>query len=86
MRILGFSLGAVVWFLLLFFSVPLWLKIGGLVILLIGVIYGFWCQEYINQRYIQLIADDPEDKEKWFREYRWNHPISTFFFELGGND
>ncbi len=86
MRILGFSLGAVAWFMLLFFSVPLWLKIGGLVILLIGVLYGFWCQEYINQRYIQFIADDPQDKEKWFREYRWNHPISTFFFELGGND
>lgn len=83
---MGYSLGAVAWFLLLFLSVPLWLKIGSFFILLIVVLYGFWCEEYINQRYIQFIADDPEDKEKWLREYRWNHPISTFFFELGGND
>lgn len=83
---MGFSLGTIAWFLLLFLSVPLWLKIGCFFILLIVVLYGFWCEEYINQRYIQLIADDPEDKEKWLREYRWNHPISTFFFELGGND
>lgn len=86
MRIAGISIGLLVWIILLCMSVPTWMLIGGAIVILLGGLYGLWCNEYINQRYIQFIADGPEDKDKWFREYKWQHPISTFFFELGGNE
>jgi len=78
------SLGTIAWLLILFAGVPPFVWSIMFIFIILGIIYLFFTDWYVDKRYEQLNIDNPDDVdiETWTQKYRKNHPVSSFFYYL----